>query len=129
MLWAEYNGDILWQTHAHHRVQIQNYRHLNYWFTLNETVDRSVKHIVDAMRAGNPTMYINHALGMAQNVVSKVIDVNSEHRIGLFAAKKIPVGKELLLDYGPNYFRLDDDDSADNIPEDPGNLSSPPSHK
>ncbi|KAK1227020.1 hypothetical protein PQX77_009982 [Marasmius sp. AFHP31] len=77
---------------------ISTHRHRNYVFTLNETLS------IDAERAGNESRYINHD-GVRPNCRAGIKLVNGEHRIGLYANWDLEPGTELLLDYGPDYFK------------------------
>jgi len=38
------------------------------------------------------------------NCGSTIMLVNGEHRIGIYASKKIKQGEELFLNYGPKFF-------------------------
>ncbi|TFK49252.1 hypothetical protein OE88DRAFT_400829 [Heliocybe sulcata] len=73
--------------------------------------DQRENFFLDSMRAGNCTMYINHAPEKQANVHAECRSVNSESRIAIFASKTIPIGKELFLYYGEKYFGDKDGDS------------------
>ncbi|KAL0062283.1 Histone-lysine N-methyltransferase setd7 [Marasmius tenuissimus] len=94
----EYVGELVYEETVLTRDAISIHRHRNYVFTLNESVS------VDAERAGNESRYINHD-GARPNCRARIKRVNGEHRIGLYANWDLEPGTELLLDYGPDYFK------------------------
>jgi histone-lysine N-methyltransferase EZH2 len=61
---------------------------------------------LDAARVGNETRFLNYATTPANNCDCKVLIVDNDLRIGLFATEKIAKGAELLLDYGEKYWQL-----------------------
>ncbi|KDQ53743.1 hypothetical protein JAAARDRAFT_39057 [Jaapia argillacea MUCL 33604] len=113
---GEYVGDVLWQGYTDHVNELQEHRGLNYLFDLDEAF------IIDAARTGNTTQYINHKSGKGASSEARILYVNGEHRIGIFAsevtvflislhrnlkarvAKRISRGQEILLDYGEKYW-------------------------
>ncbi|TFY80287.1 hypothetical protein EWM64_g3723 [Hericium alpestre] len=94
----EYVGEIILPATMASRDDVSRHRGRNYVFGLNET------YAVDAGIAGNPARYINHAPEEEANCKAHVYLVNGEHRIGIFAARDIEVGEELLLFYGTEFF-------------------------
>lgn len=72
---------------------------MNYSFTLN------VDQVLDAAFVGNNTRYLNHVTGNKANVTAAAKWVNGEHRIGFYATKNIKRGRELLFDYGMDYWK------------------------
>ncbi|KAI0695026.1 hypothetical protein BC835DRAFT_986116 [Cytidiella melzeri] len=94
-----YVGEILWSNSGDHQTLEQKFTGYNYMFAHTQS------QLLDAKSVGNETRYINHAKPPKANVEARFKLVNGEQKIGFFAIKHIKPGKELLFDYGDNYWR------------------------
>ncbi|ESK92877.1 histone-lysine n-methyltransferase ezh1-like [Moniliophthora roreri MCA 2997] len=102
---VEYVGELIYETTIDSRDDISVHRSRNYVFELNNCGPGSSDGIsIDSFYAGNESRYINHSEENA-NCTAVVKLVNGEHRIGIYAAKNIPAGEELFLNYGPMFFK------------------------
>ncbi|KAJ8690313.1 hypothetical protein PTI98_011748 [Pleurotus ostreatus] len=124
----EYTGEAILDPTCISRDHIIAHRQRNYLFALHTTLG------VDSSLAGDPSRFINHGNppnlvdgsmsvgeGIA-NVYSHVEITNGGHGVVLYAAIDMNAGTELLLDYGPKFFKQisggdEDGDEEDNVNE------------
>ena len=60
--------------------------------------------MVDAIRKGNKSRFINHGDGSSQaNCEAKIVRVGAEHRITIWTKRDILAGEELFFDYGTRH--------------------------
>ncbi|EJD35884.1 SET domain-containing protein [Auricularia subglabra TFB-10046 SS5] len=67
---------------------------------------------LDAIEAGNATRFINHAEGKQANASAAFKWVNGDLKICVTAERNIGKNKEILMDYGENFFRFDSEEAS-----------------
>ncbi|CAJ0953357.1 unnamed protein product, partial [Mesorhabditis belari] len=91
---SEYTGEIIETDESDRRGKIYDRIHLSYQFGMNE------EETCDAFRIGNPIRFANHLKN--PNCKTKIVLVNAEHRIGIYAGRDLEAGEELFFDYAYN---------------------------
>jgi len=92
---AEYVGEMITHEECESRGRIYDMAKSSYMFNLNE------EYIVDAARLGGNIRFANHSA--KPNCQVKILLVNGDYRIGIYAKQHIQMGEELFFDYGKDF--------------------------
>lgn len=94
MFFQEYTGELITKSEGERRAGFYDEKKHSFLFSLNNQFD------VDAMRKGNKIRFANSPNETHKaNLYSKIVMVNGDHHVAIFAKEDIAAGEELILDY------------------------------